>query len=181
MPAHPTSPAGHTEQRLLAFAGAFLSIYCLALTLANAARLRSWQVEYRWVHWLGLTVWVALVWLAHRQLERHLPERDPYLLPVTALLTGWGLLTIWRLSTSLGLRQTVWLVLIGIVFTIVTQKYAGQAGDKLLGYLRRFKYVWLISGLLLPPPLWCWGRTHWDWARVCGWVVVAFISSPPNR
>jgi len=149
LPASPTSPAGHTERRLLVFAGAFLWIYCLALTLANAARLRSWQVEYRWVHWLGLAVWVALVWLAHQQLERHLPERDPYLLPVTALLTGWGLLTIWRLSTSLGLRQAVWLVLIGAVFTIVTQKYAGHTGDKLLGYLRRFKYVWLISGLLL--------------------------------
>ncbi|MGE5124258.1 MAG: FtsW/RodA/SpoVE family cell cycle protein, partial [Acidobacteriaceae bacterium] len=149
MSALSASPTGRIERRLLATAGGFLGIYSLALTLANATRMRSWQVEYRWVHWLGLAVWAGLVWLVHRQLERRLPERDPYLFPLTALLTGWGLLSIWRLSTSLGLRQTAWLVLIGAVLTICIQKYAGPSGEKLLGYLRRYKYIWLTGGLLL--------------------------------
>ena len=29
--------------------------------------------------------------------NRRIPEADPYLLPLAALLTGWGILTIYRL------------------------------------------------------------------------------------
>ena len=129
--------------------GAFLGIYSIALTLSNAARLRTWQVDYRWSHWLGFAIWVGTVWLIHRQLTHLLPERDPFLLPVAALLTGWGLLTIWRLSTGLGLRQSVWLLLIGMVFLLALRYDCPFEGGRILSYLRRFKYVWLTSGLVL--------------------------------
>ena len=124
-------------------------LYSLALTLSNAVRLRSWQVEYRWGHWLGLLIWVGLVCFAQRQLARLLPRRDPYLFPVVALLTGWGLLTIWRLSSVLALRQTAWLVLIGTGFTLALHYDYAQPNGGILSYLRRFKYVWLTSGLVL--------------------------------
>ncbi len=84
------SAADRLERRLLILAGSFLTAYSLALTLSNAVRLRSWQVEYRWGHWLGLLIWLAVITIAHRQLSRLLPERDPYLFPIAALLTGWG-------------------------------------------------------------------------------------------
>ncbi len=130
-------------------AGAFLGVFSLSLTVANAARLRSWQVDYRWSHWLGFAVWIALAWLVHRQLSRRLVERDPFLFPLTALLTGWGLLTIWRLSSGLGLRQTVWLLLIGMVFMLAVRYDSAEPTGRILIYLRRFKYVWLTSGLVL--------------------------------
>ncbi len=126
-----------------------MGIYSLALTLSNAARLRSWQVEYRWTHWLGFAIWLGVVWLIHWQLARLLPERDPFIFPITALLTGWGLLTIWRLSSSLGLRQTAWLLLIGLLFMLAIHFDTRQVEGRILVYLRRFKYVWLTTGLLL--------------------------------
>jgi len=143
------STTDHTERRLLIVAGAFLAVFSLALTLSNAARLRSWQVDYRWSHWLGLAVWLAIAWLAHRQLSRHLPNRDPYIFPVAMLLTGWGILTMWRLSDVYGIRQVAWLLLIGML-VLLALHYDGQVrGGRILFQLRRFKYIWLTSGLLL--------------------------------
>lgn len=139
----------HIERRLLILAGAFLGIFSLALTLSSAARLRTWQVDYRWYHWLGFAIWVGLVSLAHRELSRQLPERDPFLFPLAALLTGWGLLTIWRLSNGLGLRQSAWLFVVSLVFMLALRYDCSQDGGRILAYLRRFKYIWLTSGLLL--------------------------------
>jgi cell division protein FtsW (lipid II flippase) len=138
-----------TERRLLIVAGAFLAVFSLALTLSNAARLRSWQVDYRWSHWLGLAVWVTVAWLAHRQLSQHLPERDPYIFPVAMLLSGWGILTMWRLSDGYGVRQAAWLLLIGMLVILALHYDRLVRGGRILAYLRRFKYIWLTSGLLL--------------------------------
>ena len=149
MSAHLISLTDQTERRLLILAGTFLGIYSIALTLSSAVRLRSWQVEYRWYPWLGYSIWVGFVWLIHRQLSRRLPERDPFLFPVAALLTGWGLLTIWRLSTGLGLRQSAWLLVAGLIFILALRFDCLPPGGRILIYLRKFKYIWLTSGLLL--------------------------------
>jgi cell division protein FtsW (lipid II flippase) len=150
--AHLIPSTDRTERRLLSLAGAFLGVFSLALTLSNAARLRTWQVQlpgYRWSHWLGFAIWVGLVWLIHKQLSRLLPERDPFLFPVAALLTGWGLLTIWRLSNNFGLRQSAWLLVIGIALLLALRYDTSAANGRILGYLRRFKYIWLTVGLVL--------------------------------
>lgn len=124
-------------------AAAFLGVYSLALTLSPAVSARSWEVSFRWDHWLGYAVWAALFTLVHRQSARRLPGRDPFLLPLAALLTGWGLLTIYRLLPGFGLRQTAWMALSGGLLI------AGMQYPQHLAYLRRYKYVWLTSGLLL--------------------------------
>jgi cell division protein FtsW (lipid II flippase) len=72
-----------------------------------------------------------------------LPARDPYLLPIAALLTGWGLMTVWRLFPALGLRQSIWLIpAVGIFI-------AGTRFPNVLDHLRRYKYLWLTTILLL--------------------------------
>lgn len=131
------------QARLLALAGAFLFLFAVILTLSPAALARTWQVQFRWDHWLGWLAWLLVFGLTHLVSSRRLPERDPYLLPLAALLSGWGLLTIWRLAPSFGLRQAVWLLLCG--GALVAGIYL--PGD--LGFLRRYKYVWLTGGLLL--------------------------------
>jgi cell division protein FtsW (lipid II flippase) len=136
------------ERRLLILAGAFMSIYSLGLTLANAVRLRSWQVDYRWTHWLGFAVWVGIAWLVHTSFSPAAGAR-PIPFPITGLLTGWGMLTIWRLSDGLGLRQTAWLLLIGIIFILAVRFDSKEPVGRILVYLRRFKYVWLTTGLVL--------------------------------
>ncbi|MFZ5921784.1 MAG: FtsW/RodA/SpoVE family cell cycle protein [Chloroflexota bacterium] len=131
------------QSRLLITAAVFLFFYSVVLTLSPAARERTWDTAYRWIHWLGFVSWCFSVGLIHWQVRRKAPESDPYLLPLASLLSGWGLLTIWRLLPDFGLRQAVWMVLCALLF------YLGLRRPGLLRALRRYKYVWLVSGLLL--------------------------------
>ena len=135
------------QGRLLVIAGLFLFVYSLLLTLAPAARLRSWQelavLDYHLGQWVIFAFWAGLFTLAHRQTIQHLPERDPYLLPVAALLSGWGLLVVYRLYPSLGVKQGLWLLVIGALLIL------GLRLPHQLSFLRRFKYLWLTGGLVL--------------------------------
>lgn len=139
----PSPAVDWIERRLLLLASLFLFFTALAITLAPAARTRSWSADLRWEHWLGLLVWAAGFALAQRRLQRCLPNRDPFLLPVVATLSGWGLMVVWRLLPGFGARQTVWLAL-SLALLIV-----GAQFPQSLSLLRRYKYVWLTSALLL--------------------------------
>lgn len=137
------SPKDRQQSRLLSLAALFLLLYAAILTLSPAVRQRQWPTDLRWQHWAGVAVWLLGFAVTHRQVCRHLPDRDPYLLPVVAALSGWGLLTIYRLMPSFGYRQTIWLAIaLGLV-------NLGMRVPNLLELLRRYKYVWLVSGLLL--------------------------------
>ena len=138
----PASPV-QTQSRLLRLAGVFLFLYALILTLAPAARARTWVVDYRWSHWLGFAAWVIVFSLAQVLSQRRLPDTDPYILPLAALLTGWGTLTVYRLIPGFGLRQTAWLLVCGLVFLL------GLRLSPELRFLRRYKYLWLTGGLML--------------------------------
>lgn len=131
------------EGRLLTLAAIFIFLYALALTLSPAARARTWEANYRLLHWVGVAVWVGVFYFAHRQSKRHIPDSDPYLLPLTALLSGWGLLTIFRLTTAFGARQMLWLAAAGLLLTL------GLRLAPELRFLRRYKYLALTAGLLL--------------------------------
>lgn len=122
-------------------AGLFLFIYSLALTLSPAVRVHSWDASYRWNHWIGFAAWLVGYSLLYRQVNKLLPGHDPYLLPVASLLSGWGLLTIWRLDDHFGLRQTIWL-LAGLLVVYVLSRFPNW-----LDLLRRYKYIWLSVGL----------------------------------
>ncbi len=138
----PLSP--HVIQRtLLSLAAIFLLLASLILTLAPAVRARTWEVTYRWSHWFGFFVWLAVFALLHSQVRRRLPEADPYLLPIVGLLSGWGLLTIYRLSPALGTRQALWLLVSGLLITFGLRRLSN------LDFLRRYKYLFLAAGILL--------------------------------
>ncbi len=136
-------PPAKIQGRLLQLAALFLALQGIVLTLSPAVRERSWDVDYRWSHWIGLALWGILVWVTHRQLKRYLPDADPYLFPLAALLTGWGMLTIWRITSSFGLRQMLWVVVCLAVFIFLLRS------QKNLDILRQYKYLWLTGGLLL--------------------------------
>lgn len=124
-------------------AALFLFLFSLILTLAPAVRVHSWQAELRFMHWLGFGLWLCAFSLVYRQVNRRLEDHDPFLLPISALLSGWGLLTIYRLDNGLGLRQTLWL-LVGLLILVLILRL-----PRLLATLRRYKYIWLTAGLLL--------------------------------
>jgi cell division protein FtsW (lipid II flippase) len=142
-----TTPAVHPhrliQDRLLWLAAAFLLFFSLALTFAPMARLHNSAAPLNWMHWSGFAAWAAGFFLLHREMGRAIPEADPYLLPSAALLTGWGLLTIWRLDPTMGARQTVWLVVSIFAFR------AALRMPNLLERLRRYKYLWLTTGLVI--------------------------------
>jgi len=131
------------QSRLLRWAGFFLFIYSMILTISPAIREHSWDVDYRLSHWIGFFVWLGLMTLAHLATVKHLQERDPYLLPAAALLSGWGLLTIWRLDETFGFRQMIWLGVCVFIFILVL--YLPHN----LNFLRQYKYILLGSGLLI--------------------------------
>jgi cell division protein FtsW (lipid II flippase) len=131
------------ESRLIFGAAVFLFLYSLILTLSPAVREQSWNVAYRLSHWLGFFAWLLLAFFAYRVTSRLLPDRDPYFLPMALLLSGWGLLTIWRLDSSLGLRQMIWLGISVVGFSV----FIYFAKD--LNFLRRYKYLLLSAGIAL--------------------------------
>lgn len=131
------------QSRLLLLAGTFLGLYSLALTLSTAARARSWEAGLRWDHWFGYLAWCLLFLLIDRHSRRRLPDRDPFLIPVAAMLSGLGLLTIWRLEPAFGWRQSVWLT-IGAAALMLGTRLRNP-----LQLLRQYKYLWLTAGLLL--------------------------------
>ena len=90
-----------------------------------------------------MAAWGIVIVLLHIQTRRRLPEADPYLLPLAALLTGWGILTIFRLNPTFGIRQTVWLLVVGLILVF------GLRISPDLRFLHRYKYIWLTGGLLL--------------------------------
>ncbi|HEY6072893.1 MAG TPA: hypothetical protein VIV15_05735, partial [Anaerolineales bacterium] len=131
------------QVRLLRWAEIFLFLFSCILTLSPAVRARSMDVDLRWSHWLAFTVWLILAEFVNQVTILQIPERDPYLWPVAAFLSGWGLLTIWRLDETFGLRQLAWLGISTAVLLL------GIRLSSDLQSLRRYKYVLLTGGLIL--------------------------------
>jgi cell division protein FtsW (lipid II flippase) len=80
---------------------------------------------------------------AHKSIIDRLPDADPYLFPATALLSGWGLLTVWRLDDDFGARQALWL---GVS---VVALFLGLGLPATLDFIRKYKYLLLTGGLFL--------------------------------
>ena len=139
----PSTSIDRIQGRLLLIAAFFLGLNSLVLTLSPAVRNRSWEVQYRWEHWIGYASWALLFYLIHQQTSRFLKNRDPFLVPIVALLCGWGLLSVWRLFTSFGTRQTIWLFIATFVLIL------GLRLKNDLSFLRKYKYIWLTTGLIL--------------------------------
>jgi len=125
---------GFRERLLLLIAGLFL----LALTSGLIAA-RGHDVADYW----HFGVWIICAVLGHIALRRYLPHRDPFLFPVVMLLAGWGMVLTDRLAPAFAARQTAWLVLsVGAMLAIVA-----MPGH--LRWLSRYRYLWMVAGLIL--------------------------------
>jgi len=139
-----TTAQPHSKQpRLLILAIIFLFFQAAALSLADGTRLHLEYLKPDWMTFVPFLVWLGAVLLLHKAVRERLPNRDPWVFPIFAALVGWGLQTVWRLSPSLGQKQLGWF-LAGCVFF-----WLGLKTKRLSHLLKRYKYVWLLIGLLL--------------------------------
>jgi cell division protein FtsW (lipid II flippase) len=131
-----TEDLNRREWLLLLPAALFVFSGGLALSLAR-------QGEIVWRHLWGPLIWLIMMLTAHGLLRRYRPTRDPFLLPLVGLLTGWGLIMIDRLAANFLARQVVWLGLATAVMLAIAIL------PRNLRFLRRYRYTWLVGGLLL--------------------------------
>lgn len=167
------------ERVLLVLAGLFVLVNHAALTL-----VRQRPVTALW----PVGVWGLCAGVGHLLLNRRLPHRDPMLFPVVMFLTGWGVNLVARLVPSYAVRETLWLAI----------STGGMLAITLLPldlrWLRRYRYTWLIGGLVLlglsiligqnpahhGPRLWLWlgfGRVYYQPSELLKIVLVAFLAS----
>lgn len=129
-----STPSSSRERSLLLIAASFL--------IAGTATLGLLQTPIIPLLLL-LAVWSISCAAAHIGLSMLLPRRDPFLLPIAALLSGWGLLLIARLAPNFLLRQTIWLLVSTAALLLLVH------ASRNLRWLRRFRYTWLFGGLAL--------------------------------
>jgi cell division protein FtsW (lipid II flippase) len=86
---------------------------------------------------------LALCLAAHIYLRIRLPDADPYLFPLVALLTGFGLVMIYRIDDELARDQANWFVL-GLVLFAVAIHFLRD-----YDVLERYRYTIAAAGLLL--------------------------------
>ena len=101
----------------------------------------------------GLDAQVALTFVVmivafggfHLAIRQWSPEASPYLLPLAAILTSIGFVEVYRLDRGLAALQRWWL-LIALVLAVALLVAVRRTG---LAPLRRYRYVFLLSGLVL--------------------------------
>ena len=131
------------KPKLIIWAIFFVLFYAAALSISTAIRLHQPDFNIKYIFFLPFLVWLFWVILIQRTLNKKLPNRDPLIFPIVALLSGWGLLSVWRLSSRLGLLQMLWFS-VGCLLII----FAINAHN-LTQTLKRYKYIWLVFGLAL--------------------------------
>ncbi|HZD09990.1 MAG TPA: FtsW/RodA/SpoVE family cell cycle protein, partial [Candidatus Binatia bacterium] len=124
------------ELLLLSVALLFVGLNALALGIALDG---APAIQHLWAP----ALWAVLMGLSHWLLNRFRPRRDSILLPIYALLTGWGLLLVDRLAPNFLARQALWMVLATVALLAIAIL------PRNLSMLRRYRYTWLTLGLIL--------------------------------
>ncbi len=88
-------------------------------------------------------IFLALCLAAHIFIRMTLPDADPYIFPLVALLASFGIVMVYRIDSTLARQQAQWFVLGLILFgaTIVWLRDYRK--------LERYRYVIVVVSLLL--------------------------------
>jgi cell division protein FtsW (lipid II flippase) len=86
---------------------------------------------------------LAVCVATHIYLRIRLPNADPYLFPLVALLTAFGLVMVYRIDESLARDQANWFVMGLVLFALTIQFLRDYE------LLERYRYTIAVAGLLL--------------------------------
>lgn len=116
-------------------------IAAFGVSLVNFARGTGVDAE------VALTFIVMLIAFGgfHLAVRAWSAEATPYLLPLAALLTAIGLVEVYRLDQGLASLQRWWLLIAGVLAVALLFAIRNTG----LAPLRRYRYVFLLTGLLL--------------------------------
>src|SRR3954454_20041933 len=92
-------------------------------------------------------LFLALCIAAHVVIRFALPNADPYLFPLTALLASFGLVEIYRISDTLARQQAQWFIIGLLLFAATIVVFRDYQK------LERYRYIVALVGiglLLLP-------------------------------
>jgi len=93
-----------------------------ALILTTLGFALVYTLKAETLSWSSLTygaLFLGLFGIAHLGRRFLVPQADPYLLPIAALLSTLGLLLLYRLNADLALKQAMWLVVGLMVFLLM--------------------------------------------------------------
>ncbi len=88
-------------------------------------------------------VFLGLCVFAHLFIRARLPDADPYLFPLAALLAAFGLVVIYRIDAELARQQAQWFV-IGLAFFCATIAFLRDHH-----VLERYRYTIAAAGIAL--------------------------------
>jgi hypothetical protein len=130
-----------SERSLLALAAGFVGVSAVTFSLGVSGGLES---RHLWAP----AIWAAAFLGAHLVFDRFQPLRDPLLLPIVGLLSGWGLVLVDRLAPSFLVRQAVWVAMgVGAMMLLALWPRPRPGDPAGLRWLRRYRYTWLLAGL----------------------------------
>lgn len=127
---------GRIEFGLLLVTAVFVFVNAIALSLIREDAL---TIAHLWAPFIWLVLMGAAIWL----LNQFKPEHDPFIFPILALFTGWGLILLDRLAANFLDRQLIWLTLGTAVCLAVAIL------PRNLRWIKRYRYTLLIAGLAL--------------------------------
>jgi cell division protein FtsW (lipid II flippase) len=88
-------------------------------------------------------IFLVLCLGVHLFIRRTLPDADPYMFPLAALLAAFGLVVIYRIDQDLARQQAGWF-LVGIALFVITVSWLRDVRR-----LERYRYVIAVAGLAL--------------------------------
>ena len=115
-----------------------------ALLLTTVGFALVYTQESATLSWYSLTyglIFLGLFALAHVGVRVLAPQADPYLLPLTALLSTLGILVIYRINEKLALQQALWLV-VGLVLFLLLLVFVRD-----LSILYTYRFLIGIAGI----------------------------------
>lgn len=105
---------------LFSFGGLFF--HSLTLSFANTVGYKISSTGFLWSHWFGFLGWALPTFIGYKLLTPKDQIFSKFLFPTASILSGIGILTIWRVNANLGFRQTLIYAFSVLILSALTHK-----------------------------------------------------------